>query len=186
MRKPIHPSGAWCSKCFGSHYTNDCPKVTPPKPLESPQEIPLTEGKIDQMWERHEQETMRKDEERMLLRIAEPKPAPQEMMCFQYGCSNTVTLGWHLCDEHKPAPQADGFEDWWKQTHFIVQLHDVLASLKVVAISAWSAAQAPMLQKIAELEEKLRDTKKALELACANDTWTAAVYLMAAKGNDDE
>lgn len=35
------------------------------------------------------------------------------------------------------------------------------------ALTSWTAAQVSLLQNIAELEEKLRDTKRALELLAA-------------------
>lgn len=89
--------------------------------------------------------------------------------------------------EPKPAPQADGFEEWLQESHPDMHEHcDSWSPAIALMEESWSSAQAPLLQKVAELEEKLRDTKKALELACSNDTWTAADYLKAAKGNDDE
>lgn len=65
-----------------------------------------------------------------------------------------------MVSEPKPAPEAEGFEDFWIQ----ICTGDIRIAPRSEAESharaIWSAAQAPLLQKIAELEEKLREVGK--------------------------
>lgn len=154
-----------CKKCFNmiDVFTQMCPLgglcvAPPPKTPESPQEIPercqwsmLGVGQCRLSDEHGDDHDYGPDP-------VEPKPAPQEMMCFQYGCSNTVTPGWHLCDEHKPAPQVSRSRPYivtaeqWKESAIALEAE----------VTRLEAAQAPLLQKIAELEAEVKVLRGAL------------------------
>jgi hypothetical protein len=79
---------------------------------------------------------------------------------FEADVENLSDGGWSVIQveqwrEPKPAPQADGFKEFWKG--YIPHPQGFSAiGWKGVAKAAWSAAQAPLLQRIAEMEKLLK------------------------------
>lgn len=145
-RSKHHHGRGLCESMRGSGFTCSCRRfkhlvgVTPPKPLEPPQEIceqkplcpcvchedgePYCGDCMDNHWAR------------------EPKPAPQ------------AEGRWHVCAWDVTLPGSEGMVE------VLDEKPQLVCRAKDRATANLIAAQAPLLQKIADMEEKLMEVGK--------------------------